>query len=497
MIPQSPNRGVRPRTNLASSATTRSISYPVTLPRPSASRAAATRLFCEIDQLEKRALVFLRRKLAAEADLAATKRAIADRIHARASDRNPECVTAARLESIRGLAAGKAKVAGDQLGAVNKQLMPLRKRLAKYSIAQPRVPTEILQQIFEILHEMGVGERGPFGAAKLPYYLGTVCGRWRDITRSTPQLWTHFRLPKIHSSMNPDPLPLLQLQSALCGDFQRNTSLIVEIGLGHQWNTQVLPRGLYCVIKRVLTHVSTIVIECENSSEYRHWGSPISGETRDVLGLVRGHDIPKLLNVTIRNKKKYSPSWSHDRDDIKNFFKEAALKRVTALRIENFPPAQNGSFTAFPSLTEVDLIMRGSSVSLVAMQHVINSAPRLQRFNLIYSSSTHYDVSGHAPPIFHRNLRNLSLRLANLSSVFSVTGQWDLPKLETFKLTFTPSLTKVTRKLNSIRFLATDLGRMSPLLGRFSVSGFGETENSGMFQDIRAALPRVEEILLR
>ncbi|KZP14982.1 hypothetical protein FIBSPDRAFT_833591, partial [Athelia psychrophila] len=85
-----------------------------------------------------------------------------------------------------------------QMRIAFQQLLVKRAALQDYADAHQRLvspvhrlPTEILVGIF--LHALAASsfKRHP---DKAPLVLERVCRRWKDIARSTPELWSHIRL---------------------------------------------------------------------------------------------------------------------------------------------------------------------------------------------------------------------------------------------------------------------------------------------------------------
>ncbi|KAJ8095682.1 hypothetical protein PM082_022940 [Marasmius tenuissimus] len=71
----------------------------------------------------------------------------------------------------------------------------LRHNIARYnSLLSPiqKLPTEILRQIFGLA--CAVDPQGDFCESATPFYLSSVCGRWREIALNSPDLWANISL---------------------------------------------------------------------------------------------------------------------------------------------------------------------------------------------------------------------------------------------------------------------------------------------------------------
>ncbi|KAJ8079668.1 hypothetical protein PM082_011255 [Marasmius tenuissimus] len=85
----------------------------------------------------------------------------------------------------------------------------LRHNIARYnSLLSPirKLPTEILRRIFGLA--CAVDSRGDFRESATPFYLSSVCGRWREIALNSPDLWANISLELEERTRYPTTLSL-------------------------------------------------------------------------------------------------------------------------------------------------------------------------------------------------------------------------------------------------------------------------------------------------
>ncbi|KAH7106301.1 hypothetical protein BKA62DRAFT_765858 [Auriculariales sp. MPI-PUGE-AT-0066] len=475
-----------------------------------------SKLYKEIADLEKRASEIAQRKQDAQAGadkaIAELAKVVKSKANVQTSSRSRSnlrsaanlvvCVPISRLESSRDTAVAKAKAAEDQLARTHKQIIALRKRLPKHPPAMPRVPNEILQQVFEELHASGTRQRGPFGSAKLPFFLGTICGRWRSIVRATPTLWTHVYLPKCFTSSDGDRffVSFLQQQLDMCRPADRGVTLLVPIERGeYNWKRHDLSGPLLNFVQGLLLRVSIVILEEEDI-----WSHRMSMSDRTirsgVLGLLRQSDMPLFKTVLFRNDssatfwRRASPNISlHD------YFRPDVLSRASTLRIQGCLPCDASTTTnTYFQLTHLTIVARGISVTTLDLLRLFESAPKLQYLDLACLGIFNYH-DDHTV-LRHELLHRFNLTITHPSHLALGAFTFVFPSLRTFGLHLSVGMKNTIEGQKQQAFLRIATTRIltavchhAPLLCHVHVSG--SDVGADIVGDALNVYPQVETML--
>lgn len=146
-----------------------------------------------------------------------------------------------------------------------------------------RAPVEILQEIF---YHCLPSHHAVANSKEAPLLLGRVCSAWRQISRSTPQLWSalHISNPDIYSYPPSDT----DWQSVYCEAVEawlnRSSDLPLSISFANKWGCSTPPDALFAVLVRFSPRWKHLAIKLPN---YR------------CLDDIKEVDAPMLTTVTM------------------------------------------------------------------------------------------------------------------------------------------------------------------------------------------------------
>jgi len=245
-----------------------------------------------------------------------------------------------------------------------------------------QLPLELVSDIFTLSNPSPV-ERGssllgdtPVAIQRCQFSLGTVCAAWRNIVRSTPQLWTNIWI-RLQTRGVLQQMDLLLLSLRLSGslplhiyvwvpqrrepleeDYPMLTSLLEALNdHSERWRTLDL-----CITSRLMSHIKGVSPGSPNLEQLHiraPWGSWISSPFHLSFGL----PSPRVVNVHEMPFRSIGISWknaTHVRiclltaGECLELFQQATQLEnldISLPNYENSEPFEFGGVVTAPNLT--------------------------------------------------------------------------------------------------------------------------------------------------
>ncbi|KAH7106322.1 hypothetical protein BKA62DRAFT_290835 [Auriculariales sp. MPI-PUGE-AT-0066] len=396
------------------------------------------------------------------------------------------------------VAVSKAKAVGERLNNTEQAVVALQQRLSKLPPAVTPIIKDVLQLVFEDLHGMGIGESGPFGAAKLPFVLSAVCTQWRAVARETSSIWTHVELPKAFSPGSKAETviyKLLALQLAICRRGDRGITLRVPLAWRPHETTFSLfnrPHEIGCllfdILQKLLLQVQTLIIE-EEDVDLR---SPQFG--RNVASLLRTSNMPMLRETHIRNAR-VTYSWQHSPSTIAldSYLSGDARARISSLHLQGCLAM---SHRGLSSLTKILVTAQGSTMTLWELQRLFLGAPKLESLVLVCASLCWDSRHREQLNVKHDVLSALSLSMSHNNCLTEGQGVFILPSLVDFNLLILDPAADAVEHHEHLKIstpaIVFSVCSRSPKLRRISVTGGNAVEH--IVTGVLEAYPLVETV---
>ncbi|KAK0220326.1 hypothetical protein IW262DRAFT_1383852, partial [Armillaria fumosa] len=226
-----------------------------------------------------------------------------------------------RIDGIRSEVQSRHDAVHKAMAVYSSTLAPIR-----------RLPVDVLRTVFR---EIQVSECGTTSLLPLsqtldfsqgPWTLSHVCGAWRDVVLSYPQLWSHIILhsQSPFSVINPLPgdytLPpsrhiLVALKAIILRSQQCPLDIVFQLDLDHDMD----------MVKKVFAMI------LEVSHRWKTLDLRMSLDFLERLNVVRGR-VPCLESLTLRSWDRLQDDRVELAEDIRSLFADAPCLRNITLR---------------------------------------------------------------------------------------------------------------------------------------------------------------------